>query len=120
GARAILRTLSLSVAVWFMEGTVFLSVALALRMAVNGAMPFLSLSMSTLSTLLPSSPGYIGTFDYFAMQSLMLFDMPAQQAVAFAIIVHLMIWIPPTAVGLGFLLYRSIQPSAAAEATHNG
>src|SRR5258705_1114452 len=48
GARAILRTLSLSVAAWLFEGTIFLSVALALRMTVNGAMPFFSLSMSTL------------------------------------------------------------------------
>jgi uncharacterized membrane protein YbhN (UPF0104 family) len=68
-----------------------------------GRAAFFSMTTATLSTLIPSLPGYIGTFHYFSMQGLMAFGTGADAAAAFAIVVHLLLWLPPTLVGLIFL-----------------
>jgi len=74
--RRAVRLLGLSVLAWILEGAVFASVALSLRLHVPWAAPWLSLGAGTLATLLPSSPGYVGTFDYFASLGLTAYGVP--------------------------------------------
>ena len=38
--------------------------------------PWLSLSAGSLATAIPSAPGYLGTFDYFAAQGLVAYGAP--------------------------------------------
>jgi hypothetical protein len=52
--------------------------------------------MGTLSTMIPSSPGYLGTFDFFKAQGLSAHDASPPLAVAFAL----------TASGLAYLLWQ--------------
>jgi glycosyltransferase 2 family protein len=66
--------------------------------------PWLSLAAATLATLLPSSPGYVGTFDYFATLGLTAYRSPAAGATAFALLTHLVLWLPITLAGLLTLL----------------
>lgn len=51
--------------------------------------------VGTLSTLLSSTPGYIGTFHYFVVPATELFGNTAAAA-AFALLAHLALWIPAT------------------------
>ncbi|HEX2609435.1 MAG TPA: lysylphosphatidylglycerol synthase transmembrane domain-containing protein [Gemmatimonadales bacterium] len=97
--RAI-RLIGLSILAWILEGAVFASVVWSLGIAVPWTAPWLSLAAATLATLLPSSPGYVGTFDYFAVLGLSAYGARAADATAFALLTHLMLWIPITVTGL--------------------
>jgi glycosyltransferase 2 family protein len=99
--------LGLSVVAWVFEGLVFVCVAWSLHVQVPWPAPWLSLAAATLSTLLPSSPGYVGTFDYFAAVGLTAYGATHAVAVAFALVAHLILWLPVTTAGVvGLLLGR--------------
>ncbi|HYF39683.1 MAG TPA: lysylphosphatidylglycerol synthase transmembrane domain-containing protein [Gemmatimonadales bacterium] len=119
-SRRAAAVLALSVLAWVLEGAVFASVAWALHLPVPWVAPWLALAAATLATLLPSSPGYVGTFDYFAALGLSAYGAPAAPAAAFALLTHLLLWLPVTAAGLGALAFgwrsrkvpESIQPDS--------
>jgi glycosyltransferase 2 family protein len=105
-ARAV-RLLGLSFLAWFLEGAVFACVARSLQISVHWTAPWLSLGAATLATLLPSSPGYVGTFDYFASLGLTAYGAPPSIATAFALLTHLMLWLPITVAGfIAILAHR--------------
>ena len=58
----MLKLIIWSCAVWFAEGTVFWCAAMALSGIANPLASWLALPVGTLATLIPSTPGYIGTF----------------------------------------------------------
>lgn len=105
--------LSVSCLAWALEGTVFASVARSLHIQVPWPAPWLSLSAATLATLLPSSPGYVGTFDYFGTLGLTAYGAPQAAAAAFALLVHLVLWLPITAVGMVALVWSGSRTPAA-------
>jgi glycosyltransferase 2 family protein len=94
-----LRLLGLSMLAWILEGAVFACVAWSLHIQVPWPAPWLSLGSGTLATLLPSSPGYVGTFDYFASLGLTAYGASPAAAAAFALLAHLMLWLPVTIGG---------------------
>lgn len=100
--RALLLLL-LSVLLWSFEGAVFASIATDFGQSFFAGGPWFALPTGTLATLIPSSPGYIGTFDYFAAQGLVAFGAAPALATAFALCVHAVLWIPLTVLGLGYL-----------------
>lgn len=93
----------LSLLAWLLEGCVFVCVARALQIQ-DLAASALALTLGTLGTLLPSTPGYLGTFDYFARLGMELQAVPGELAASFALAVHLVLWLPLTLVGLATLL----------------
>lgn len=92
--------LALTAAVWGFEGGVFVTVAAAMRVGGGVAAPLFALAAATLSTLLPSSPGYVGTFHFFASTALVAFGAAAATAAAFAVVTHLVLWLTTTIAGL--------------------
>lgn len=89
----------LSVFIWIMEGGVFLVAAHAVGLPLGLAGAYFALAAATLSTLLPSSPGYVGTFHFFAMQAAVAFGASKVDGMAFAILTHLLLWVPTTLAG---------------------
>jgi glycosyltransferase 2 family protein len=111
-ARLTVQLIALSFLAWFFEGGVYFVIATRLGVAPSLLAPWFSLSTGTLATLLPSSPGYVGTFDYFAATGLLVYGVARDQASAFAVILHLMLWVPLTvAGGVCFLRYRTLNLS---------
>ena len=102
-ARA-LQLLSLSVLAWLLEGAMYACVAWALHVGGSLIAPWFAAATGTLATLIPSSPGYVGTFDYFAILGLTAFGARRAAATAFALVVHLVLWLPVTVVGAAFLM----------------
>jgi uncharacterized protein (TIRG00374 family) len=96
--------LGLSMVAWLLEGAVFACVLQSLQIQVPWPAAWLSLAAATLATLLPSSPGYVGTFDYFATLGLTAYGAAAASGAAFALLAHLVLWLPVTAVGFCLLL----------------
>ena len=111
----LIRLLALSVLVWLFEGAVFFAVSWALLSPLGVAGSAFTVATGTLATLLPSTPGYVGTFDYFAMLGAMVYGHEREWAAAFALMVHIMLWAPLTIAGLLCLLLprgRSLWKSA--------
>lgn len=96
--------LGLSVAAWACEGAVFATAAAAVGAGAAAAAPWFALAAGTLATVIPSTPGYIGTFDYFTAQALAAYGAAPAAATAFALTVHAVLWTASTAAGLLWLL----------------
>ena len=106
----LLALLGLSILAWICEGAVFATVAAALQAGAAPLGPWFALATGTLATVIPSTPGYIGTFDYFAAQGLAAQGASPEVSAAFALIVHAVLWAPLTAAGLLYLLVRGVRP----------
>lgn len=106
GSRFLLL-LALSILTWLFEGAVFATVAAAIHSNASPLGPWFALGTGTLATLIPSSPGYIGTFDFFAALGLGAYGASPATAAAFALAAHAVLWAPLTASGLIYLLLRS-------------
>jgi uncharacterized membrane protein YbhN (UPF0104 family) len=120
----LLVLLALSMLTWAFEGAVFATVAAAIHTTTSPLAPWFSLGTGTLATLIPSSPGYVGTFDYFAAQGLEAYGAAPEVAVAFALTVHAVLWAPLTAAGLLYLIlhgrrFWAIKPSPASTTNTN-
>lgn len=97
---------------WLAEGAVFWCVAMALQPALETpAAGWLALPIGTLATLIPSTPGYIGTFDYFTIKAMTALGNPTTIATAYALLVHILLWLPPTLTGGLYLFALNIQKS---------
>lgn len=102
----VAQLLFLSLLSWAVEGCVFALGAYALGLSFGVYAPWFALALATLATLIPGTPGHLGTFDYFAVQAFALFGMSQSDGGSLALVVHLLLWLPVTVVG-GVLLLRS-------------
>ncbi|GFO75462.1 glycosyltransferase 2 family protein [Bathymodiolus platifrons methanotrophic gill symbiont] len=101
-----------SCAAWLAEGTVFWCVAMALLPAIQTPdAGWLALPVGTLATLIPSTPGYIGTFDYFTIKAMTTLGNTTAISTAYALLVHALLWIPPTLTGGVYLLALNTRKS---------
>ena len=107
-ARRALALVGLSIVAWVLEGATFVAVAAAFGSDFFSGAPWLSLATGTLATFIPSSPGYVGTFDYFAAQGFAAYGSTLSQAVAFVVTVHVLLWVSVTVAGAPFAILRAL------------
>lgn len=110
---SIIPLLGLSVLSWACEGGLFFASAQALGLMIAPTGPLLAMAITTLATVVPSAPGYIGTFHYACMQTLMVFGASAEQGFAVAVLAHLLLWLPTTLVGLSFIAVEHFSQAAS-------
>lgn len=112
-SRRLIVLLLWSAAVWLAEGCVFWMVALSFKSILQPLAGWLALPVATLATLVPSTPGYVGTFDYFALRAMTLVGNDETGAVAYVLLVHALIWVLPTTAGGVYLLVSPIRTREA-------
>ena len=93
------RILALSLAAWLAEGAAYYMVGLALGLGGNVQIALLALSIGTLATMIPSSPGYVGTFHFFVARVVAAFSGGGALAAAYAVLIHAMLWVMTTTTG---------------------
>jgi len=103
----ILKLIAMSAIVWI--GEVFVAISKAVLYDGQAFGPWFALATGSLSTLVPSSPGFVGTFDYFTISGLTAYGASAAVATAAAFIIHLVLWLPLTAAGMAYLLFASLK-----------
>jgi uncharacterized protein (TIRG00374 family) len=78
-------------------------------------------SALALGVAIPSSPGYIGTYQLIAVESLGLLDVEPSQALAFSILMHASWFVPTTVFGGAIIGWRALRmaerPGALARTT---
>jgi glycosyltransferase 2 family protein len=80
------------------------------------------LVITTISVLIPSSPGYVGTYHFLCQFSLSLFSVPKDPALSYAFVVHGINFLPVLILGLILfsaeeMSLRNIQPQAILNTT---
>ena len=91
--------IAISALVWMGEAGLFYFILQGMHFESVPIESLLVMSVATLSTLLPSSPGYVGTFHVAVFTAVSLIGGTTEEAGSFAIIVHLALWLPTTLAG---------------------
>ncbi len=99
GRHALPALMGWTVLAWAFEAATYWAVARAIPALVVPEAAWLAMPVGTLSTLLPSTPGHLGTFDFFAQAAALAMGNPLAAATAFALVVHLALWLPTTLAG---------------------
>ena len=97
------RIINLSLIVWLLEGMTLWSVLKSINVSLGYQEMLLMIGVTSLSTLVPSAPGFVGTYQYAYAFTLGLFAYESAQGVAAATIVQVVLFGSVTLVGL--LLY---------------
>jgi uncharacterized protein (TIRG00374 family) len=95
----MLLLLALSIAVWAGEAGLFWALLEGFGIHGGIASALLIMAMATLSTLVPSSPGYVGPFHLAAFSAVTMLGGSSTQAASFAVLAHLGLWLPTTLAG---------------------
>lgn len=69
---------------------------------------FMIMALAALSVLVPSSPGYIGTFHFVVQSGFMLFGVGANQAFSAAALLHATTYFPTLLLGLISFIYMQM------------
>jgi hypothetical protein len=100
--------LGLSLFSWLIEAVMYLFVGYAMQLVVPYYAGPIILAVSNLGMMIPSSPGAIGTFEYFFARSATLFSIDSTVAVSYAILVHALWWLPITILGFVYMTKEHI------------
>jgi uncharacterized protein (TIRG00374 family) len=104
--RILVLALCISMLVWVGESGLFYFVMLGFGLPATPPMALLVMAIATLSTLVPSSPGYVGPFHLAAFAAISLVGGTAAQAGSYAVLCHLALWLPTTLAGAAAILTR--------------
>jgi uncharacterized protein (TIRG00374 family) len=88
-----------SALIWAGEAGLFWAVLQGLSISSNFPAALTIMAVATLSTLAPSSPGYVGPFHLAAYSAAVMLGGSTSQAASFAVLCHLGLWLPTTLVG---------------------
>lgn len=101
--RDLVGTIICSYVSWMVEASVYWLVSFAFNLQVDYATMLLVVGVVNLAGLIPASPGQLGVFEFFVITVLTTVGIAEAQATAYALVVHLVIWLPVTLIGFFFL-----------------
>jgi glycosyltransferase 2 family protein len=101
----LIMTLVSSVFIWLTETTKYWFVMHAFDFRVSFFALMVMTAVVNLATTLPSSPGYVGTFDTPGIKTLTAYGVKESLAASYTLVLHAALWFPITLLGFYFL-YR--------------
>jgi len=90
---------TLSMLVWAGEAGLFWALLQGFALKAGPEIAVVVMAIITLSTLVPSSPGYFGPFHLAAYATISMLGGTPAQAASFAVVSHLGVWLPTTLAG---------------------
>jgi hypothetical protein len=103
-----------SLLVWLLESAMFAFIFPAFGLKLQLAPALTAMSVTNLGILVPSSPGFVGSFHFFCSHALVAQGIPAATALGFAVLVHLTFYVPVTLWGAGAILWYGVEIGAMA------
>jgi len=117
---ALITLFALSMLVWAGEAGLFWALLLGFGLEAGPTTAAVVMAIATLSTLVPSSPGYVGPFHLAAYTAISMLGGTPGQAASFAVVAHLGLWFPTTLAGaLAILLNPRLFSRVKAEKAIN-
>jgi uncharacterized protein (TIRG00374 family) len=105
-----------SYASWMVHAVAYWMVAVAFGLQLGYPVMLLAVGMVNLAGLIPASPGQIGIFEYFGGLALIAVGVAPEQAKAFALVTHAVVWLPATILGFYYLIRQGLGWSAITQA----
>ena len=99
GRRHLVIWLGLSLAAWAIWAVAALLIASSLGIDLSLTEALFVTAVLNLGSAVPSSPGYVGTYEWLGVASLGLLDIDHESALAFTILVHAAWYVPTTLFG---------------------
>ena len=109
GRRHAATWLGLTVCTWSLSSLAAALVARSLGIELSPLEAVFVTSALALGVAIPSSPGYIGTYQWLGVAALGLLDIPVEQALAFSILMQASWFVPTTLVGGAFVGVRAVR-----------
>jgi uncharacterized protein (TIRG00374 family) len=95
-----------SLLLWFSVLWQIELVTLGLGLSLPHIATFIVLAMASFGAMIPSAPGFIGTFHLSVLYGFLLFGFAREEALSAAILWHATMFFPTLAAGFGFLLFE--------------
>ncbi len=97
-----------STLIWLTETTKYWFVMHAFPLDVSFSVLMLMTAVVNLFTTIPSTPGYVGTFDAPGIAILTQFGVGRAVATGYTLVLHVALWLPITLLGVYYMLRESI------------
>lgn len=106
--RAVLMLFATSVVIWLAETVKYWFVMHAFDFSVPFWVLMLMNGIVNLATTIPSSPGYVGTFDAPGIEILTIFGVERAVAASYTLVLHAALWLPITLLGLWYMTRQNL------------
>ena len=106
--RHFLGALLVSFLTWGLEAAAYWLVLRAFGLDLGYAVALLLVGAINLAGIIPASPGQVGVYEFFVITILTALGVGTAQATAYAVVAHLVIWLPVTVVGFILLLRQGL------------
>lgn len=106
--RHFLGALLVSFLTWGLEAAAYWLMLRAFGLDLGYAVALLLVGAINLAGIIPASPGQVGVYEFTAITILTALGVGTAQATAFAVVAHLVIWLPVTVVGFILLLRQGL------------
>jgi len=107
-AFTIFKVLFLTIIIWLLETIFYWIIMQAFSFNVNFGMLMFLNGFLNLFTIIPSSPGYIGTFDAPGIALLTALGISKNIAAGYTLLLHAALWLPVTLVGAYLFAQKGI------------
>lgn len=109
GRRRAATWMGLSLVTWTLVAFAVHLVARSVGIDLGPIEAIFVASALALGVAIPSSPGYVGTYQWLGVASLGLLDVPVNEALAFAILMQASWYVPTTLAGGAILGWRALR-----------
>jgi len=100
-----LSIVALTFGIWLIEGGMFYLGIQAFNLTVPLTAALFMMALVNLGILVPTSPGYLGAFQYFGVLALSAWQVPAAESLACTVLIHACQYFPITLWGLCLIPY---------------
>jgi uncharacterized protein (TIRG00374 family) len=114
--RSLAAVLALSLAAWLAEASMYYVIMLGFPFPARPEAALLGAAAANIGTMIPSSPGYVGTFDLpLQLVLTQVFGVAAAEATSYTLVLHAALVLPVVLLGAFFLWqdWRSTDEEAA-------
>ena len=108
-SKPVLILLVSSVLIWIFEAAKFWFVMQAFPFDVGVVILAMTVGIVNLASILPSAPGFVGTFDLPIITMLKLYGVQDALATAYTLVLHTTLWLSATVFGVVYMLYAGVR-----------
>ena len=100
-----------SIIVWLSEASTYYIIGLSFGIDLPVYVALLTVVIVNIGILIPSAPGYVGAFEFFTISALSIFAIEKSIALSYAIVLHAVLFIPITIIGVYFFWKENLHLS---------
>lgn len=106
--RRLMFVFGSSLLVWLIEGTTYSLLGQAFHMQLAMHAFLVTMVIVNLGTIIPSAPGFVGTFQLFCVASLGLFGIGNEVGLSYGLVLNMAEYLPVTMLGILFLALEDL------------